>query len=330
MKKKLISIALCLSLLLGLTGCGNNNTTTLIMADCQEDGHPTAKASDRFAELVNKRTNGRIKIEVYHGTTLGSEAEQCAQVSVGGIDFVRASTSVISNYDDNLKAFQALYLYPNDEAMWKVLDGKIGDEFLHTTNLAANGIQGLCWFSGGSRNFYNNQREVKSPEDLKGLKIRVNTDSMFAFLSKCGAKGENVAYGDIHDSIVAGIIDGAENNWPSYISTEHYKVAKYITIDEHTRVPEMIIASIDTMNTLSPEDQQIIRECALEASQLQRKWLSEYDAEAIETAEKEGCTITYLTEEEVEAFQTAAESVNADVSAPYIPFINKIQKAQEE
>lgn len=328
MKKTIFLAGIILTLMFAFTGCGSKQeVTTLIMADVQEGDHPTALACDEFAKLVNEKTDGRIEIEVYHGQTLGSEAEQIAQVTVGGIDFVRVSSPVATYFDD-FKAFQALYLYSSEEAMWKVLDGEFGTEFLKTKELEENGIEGLCWISGGSRNFYNNVKAITCPDDLNGLTLRVNTDSMFAFLEATGAKGVNVAYGDIYNAISDGTIDGAENNWPSYISTEHYKVAPYITVDEHTRIPEMIVASSKTMNSLSAEDQQIIRECALEVSKLQRQWMQEYDKKAIEEAEAAGCTITYLTEEQVAQFQSVAEPINADVSSAYIDIINRIKAAQ--
>lgn len=328
MKKNTILAGLVLVLMFALAGCSNSDdVTTLIMADVQEGEHPTALACDEFAKMVNERTDGRIEIEVYHGQTLGTEAEQVAQVTVGGIDFVRVSSPVSTYYDD-IKAFQALYLYGSDDDMWKVLDGELGTEFLKAKELEENGIEGLCWISGGSRNFYNKEKEVTCPEDLEGLTIRVNTDSMFEFLKKCGAKGVDVSYGDIYNAIMDGTIDGAENNWPSYISTEHYKAAPYITVDEHTRIPEMIAASTESMNKLSQEDQEIIRECALEVSKLQRQWMQEYDAKAIKQAEEAGCKITYLSEEQAAEFQRVAEPVNEKISADYMDIINRIKAAQ--
>lgn len=328
MKKKFLYAVMVLAMVLCAAGCGNkDNVTRLIMADVQEGDHPTALACDKFADLVKQKSGGKIIIEVYHGSTLGTEAEQVEQVAAGGIDFARVS-SPVSKYYDDIKAFQALYLYSSEEAMWKVLDGEIGEEFLKGEELRNNGIEGLCWFSGGSRNFYNNKKPITSPKDLEGLTIRVNTDSMFAFLENCGAVGINVAYGDIYNSITAGVIDGAENNWPSYISTGHYEVAKYITVDEHTRIPEMIIASTETMSSLSAQDQAVIRDCAKEAGLIQRDWMHDFDEKAIKQAEQSGCTITYLTAEQVAEFQKMAEPVNEKVSSKYIDILNRIKAAQ--
>ncbi|BBF44381.1 TRAP-type C4-dicarboxylate transport system, periplasmic component [Lachnospiraceae bacterium KM106-2] len=302
-----------------------NPDVTFIMADVQEDGHPTAASSDYFASQVSEKTNGRIKIEVYHGSTLGSEADQVQQVSVDGIDFARVSSSAASVYCDDLKAFQALFLFSDDEQMWKVLDGKIGTEFLESQDFIKNSVEPLCWFSGGTRNFYNSKKEIKSVSDLSGLKFRVNTDSMFALMDAVGARGQNIAYSDILSSLKDGVVDGAENNWPSYMSTNHYTQAKYITIDQHSSVPEFIIASTQAMNELSESDQKIIRECAKEASTYQRKAMSDYEKDAIETAKKAGCKVTELTEEEKAEFEKLAEPINEKISSDYMDLINEIK-----
>lgn len=327
MKKKISVLLVCIISVIGLFGCSSSKSaaTILIMSDVQEQGHPTAMACDKFAELVKEKTNGRIIIETYHGSTLGTEEDQIKQVAVGGIDFSRNSTAGLAIYDDNFKALQALYLYKNDEHMWNVLNGEIGDSLLNSDKLKQNGVIGLTWYTGGSRNFYNDKKEVKSPTDLSGLNIRVNTDSMISFLKKVGATPKNVSYNDIFSSIQSGALDGAENNWPSYISTNHYSVAKYITVDEHTSIPEMIIASKATMDKLSAEDQKIIKECAQESTKYQIEEMKKYDDKAIQTAKDAGCTITYLNDSQAKQFQDAAVSVNEDVNAKYMTLINKIK-----
>lgn len=320
MKKKIMAIFLMCIMILS-AGCGKKEeTTTFIMADVQEGDHPTALACDKFAELVYKKTDGRINIEVYHGDTLGTESEQMVQITVGGIDFGRISGQV-SNYEEKLKAFQSLYLYASEEDMWDVLNGSKGDELLESEALAENNVIGLAWFSGGSRNFYNNQKEIHTPEDLEGLNIRVNTDSMVKFIENAGGTPLNIAYNDIYDSIKKGVIDGAENNWPSYISTGHYEVAKYITIDQHTCIPEMILVSKSAYESMSAEDQKIVKECAKEASEYQIQAMKDYEQEAIKTAEEAGCVITELSDAEVKKFQEAGKAVNEVVSAKYMDTI---------
>lgn len=304
-----------------LSGCGKKvEPTILLMSDVQKGDHPSAISCDKFAEMVYDRTDGRVKIEVYHGDTLGSEGDQMTQVTVGGIDIARISGQV-SNYEPDLKAFQSLYLYDSEEAMWKVLNGSIGEQLLTADELAENNVVGLCWFSGGSRNFYNNQKEIHTPEDLAGLTIRVNTDPMIKFLENAGANPVNIAYNDIYDSIKNGVLDGAENNWPSYISTEHYTVAKYITIDQHTCIPEMLVMSKSALESLSPKDQEIVKQCAKEISAYQIQAMKDYEAEAIKTAKEAGCVITELSDEESKLFHEAGAAVNEVVSADYMDVI---------
>lgn len=309
MKKKLLALFLLCVMIMSV-GCGDKSeTVTLLMADVQVGEHPTAIACDKFAEMVTKKTKGRVKVEIYHGDTLGSEGEQIVQLTVGGIDIARISGQV-SNYDERLKAFQSLYLFETEEDMWKVLNGSKGDELLNSESLAENNLLGLAWFSGGSRNFYNNKKAIHTPEDLKGLNIRVNTDPMVKFLENQGATPLNIAYNDITNSINKGVIDGAENNWPSYISTGHYEVAKYITIDQHTCIPEMLLISKSAYDSLSDKDQEIVKECAKEISELQIKEMKAYEEEAIKNAKEAGCEITELTKAEAEKFRKAGKEVN--------------------
>lgn len=324
MKNRYLLAGCILAAAFAVTSCGKSSeSSTYIMSDVQYGEHPTAVACDEFAEMVYKETNGRINIEVYHGDALGSETDQLKQVAVGGIDFARVS-GPLSNYDGDMKAFQALYLFESEDKMWEVLNGPVGDEFLNSPKFAENNMQGLCWFSGGSRNFYNNQREITKPEDMQGLKLRVNTDSMIKQVQLNGGTPLNIAYNDIYESIKSGIIDGAENNWPSYISTGHYEVAKYITLDRHTCLPEMIVASKSALEAMSEQDCEIVKECAKKISEQQIQAFKEYDEKAIKEAAEAGCIITELTAEQAAAFQKQGEEINAEVSAQYAEVIRKL------
>lgn len=326
MKKRLLLLGTLMVAAFTLSGCGSSkNTETFLMADVQTGDHPSAVACDDFAKLVKEKTDGRVNIEVYHGDSLGTEAEQANQITVGGLDFARLS-GPLSAYESDFKIFQSLYLFPSEDDMWSALKSDKGDKYINSSDLIAHKIVGLAWFSGGSRNFYNNKKEVKTPADLKGLSLRVNTDAMRSLLTRNGATGVNVAYNNIYDSIKSGKINGAENNWPSYISTDHYKVAKYITIDQHTCIPELIVASQDALNRMSKEDQKIVKECAVEISKQQIKAMKDYEEEAIKKAKKAGCTITELTKEEAAAFQKEGEAVNAEVFKDMQNLIQELTK----
>lgn len=323
-RKRLIGMITAVCMLFCLFGCGRSDEQTiLLMADVQEGEHPTAIACDKFAEMVYDRTDGRIKIEVYHGDVLGSEAEQMQQIKAGGIDLARVSGPV-SNYDSDFKAFQALYLYDSEEQMWDILNGKVGDDLLQSDKLAENNMVGLCWFSGGSRNFYNSKKEITSPADMKGLTFRVTTDSMFALLEKNGAKGMNIAYNDIYSSMSKGVIDGAENNWASYLTTGHYEKAKFITIDQHQCIPEIIVASKSCLDSLSQEDREIVEECAKEISKEQIQSMKEYEEKAVKQLEKEGVKVTYLSDKAAKEFKKQGQEINETVNAEYADAIKKV------
>ena len=324
MKKKIVLAGCIMAMAMVFTGCGKKTeSTTFIMSDVQEGDHPTAKACDEFAKRVYRETDGRVNIEVYHGDTLGAEADQMEQVRVDGIDFARLS-GPLSNYVEDMKAFQSLYLYNSEDDMWKVLDGSVGNDLLNAKGLTDNDMVGLCWFSGGSRNFYNNKKEVKSPSDLYGLTLRVNTDPMIKLVSMNGGTPVNIAYNDIYNAIKKGTIDGAENNWPSYISTEHYKVAKYITVDQHTCIPEMIVASQKALEKMSSQDQETVKNVAKEISKEQRQAFKDFDKKAIKQAEKAGCKVTELTESESAEFKKQGQEVNKEVNGQYQDVIDRI------
>ncbi|MCX7788680.1 MAG: TRAP transporter substrate-binding protein [Spirochaetes bacterium] len=263
------------------------------LAETHRADYPTTRGDMEFARLVNERTNGRIKIDVYHSSQLGEEKAVIEQVQFGAIDFTRVSISPLAAFAKHFDALQMPYLYRDAEHMWKVLNGPIGEEFLQSIEKA--NFVGLCWYDSGARNFYNSKREIKSPADLKGLKIRVQqSELMMNMVAALGAIPTPMPFGEVYSALQTGVVDGAENNWPSYISTSHFEVAKYYTLDEHTRVPEITIGSKIVMDKLSKEDQAIIKKAAKDSMPYQiAEWKKE-EKIAEEKARKAGCIITVL------------------------------------
>ncbi|MFZ5968557.1 MAG: TRAP transporter substrate-binding protein [Bacillota bacterium] len=293
----------------------------LRLADTHNDGYVTVRADREFAKLVEEKTNGRVKVEVYPGAQLGDEKTTIEQVQFGAIDFVRTSISPLAEFNKELSILMLPYLYRDTEHMFKVLDGSIGEKFL--SDLQENNLLGLSWFDGGSRNFYNTKREIKTVADLKGLKIRVQESKLMMDLVKAlGASPTPMAFGEVYSALQTGVIDGAENNWPSYLSTSHYEVAKYFTVDEHTRAPEMIVVSKMTFDKLSPEDQAAIKEAAKEAALFQRVEWAKGEKEAEEKIIANGNTITRL--ESNKEFQDAVKSLYDEFGADYKDTIDQI------
>ena len=245
----------------------------LRLADNQPIGYPTVVGDEDFARRVGEYTDGRIIVEVYPKGQLGDEKSAIEQVQFGGIDFTRVSISPLSDFQPLLNALQMPYLYRDSDHMWKVLNGEIGDYFLSL--MGEKGFVGLAYYDGGARNFYTTKGPINTVSDMKGLKIRVQESSlMMGLVQALGAVPTPMTYGDVYGALQTGVIDGAENNWPSYDTQRHYEVAKYLSIDEHTRVPEMLIASRIMMEQLSEEDQAIIKRAARESQTVQiQSWV---------------------------------------------------------
>ncbi|MGD1817005.1 MAG: TRAP transporter substrate-binding protein [Pleomorphochaeta sp.] len=274
----------------------SDSPIVLRLADNQPIGYPTVVGDEKFAELVEEYSNGRIKVEVYPQATLGDEKSCIEQVQFGGIDFTRVSISPLASFNPLLNALQMPYLYRNADHMWNVLNGEIGDYFLQS--MEDSGFVGLTYFDSGARSFYNTIKPVYTVSDLSGMKIRVQeSDLMMGLVEALGATPTPMSYGDVYSALQTGVIDGAENNWPSYDSSNHYEVAKFYSIDQHTRVPEMLLASKTTMDKLSQEDQEIIKRAAKDCQATQIAAWAEYAQKSQEKVKAAGCQINEITDQ---------------------------------
>jgi len=267
----------------------------LRLAETHPADYPTTLGDMKFAELVKERSSGRITIEVYPGSQLGQEKAVIEQVQFGAIDFTRVSVSPLAAFVPVFNALQLPYLYRTEDHMWKVLLGPIGKELF--ASLEPSGFIGVGWFEPGARNFYNSKRAVAKPSDLAGLKIRVQeSELMVGMVSGLGAVATPMPYGEVYSGLQTGVIDGAENNWPSYESTSHFEVAKFYTVDEHTRVPEIIIGSKISLSKLSQADQDMIKQAAIDAIPYQRKLWAEREKASEAKVKAGGSMITVIAD----------------------------------
>ena len=303
------------------------DTVVLRLGETHVADYPTTKGNYEFARLVEERTGGRIKIEVYHSSQLGQEKAVIEGVQFGAIDFTRVSISPLSAFAPAFDALQMPYLYRGEEHMWKVLNGSIGEEFL--ASLEPANFVGLAWYDSGARNFYNSKKEIKSVADLKGMKIRVQESQlMMGLVSALGAVPTPMPFGEVYSALQTGVIDGAENNWPSYFSTSHYEVAKYFTLDGHTRVPEILIASKISMDKLSKEDREIIKQAAKDSMPHQIKLWKEFEKVAEDKVRAAGSIITELTPEALVEFQNAMQPMYDALSPELQEVVKKIRDVQ--
>lgn len=235
--------------------------TTLRSSDTHPDGYPTVEAVKVMGQKLEEATGGRLCIEVFHSAQLGEEKDSIEQTQFGVIDLDRVSLGPFNNIIPETQVPSLPYIFRSVDHMHKVMDGPIGEEILAA--FSEHDLIGLAFYDGGSRSFYNSQKPITSVEDLEGMKFRVMQSDLFVdMVGALGANATPLPYGEVYSSIQTGVIDGAENNWPSYDSSGHFEVAKYYTLDQHLIVPEVLVMSKKTFDGLSPEDQAAVRQAA--------------------------------------------------------------------
>lgn len=293
-------------------------------AENQAADYPTTQGANYFAELVEERTEGRIQILVMPEAELGAEKDVLKQLQYGGVDFARVSLSQLAELIPEMNVLEMPYLYEDSRHMWKVLDGEIGDRFLKMAD--GKDLTGLSWYDAGVRSFYTSEKKITCLEDLQGMRIRVQESGLMAdMVEALGAVPFQIPYSEVYSALQQGLVDGAENNWPSYEFMQHYEVAKYFTVDEHTRVPEMQLASSHTWEKLSEEDQQIIRECAEASALYERRIWSQQEKKSRRTAMEKGAEEIVLSEEEKARFREAVQSIYEKYCADSMDVIEEIK-----
>jgi tripartite ATP-independent transporter DctP family solute receptor len=278
-------------------------TVTLRAADNQPADYPTVQGLMFMADYLAAASDGRIQMEVFSGGQLGDERSTIEQVQLGVIDIVRTSTSPVGEFYAPMGVYSLPFIFRSESHFWKVVQGPIGKELLD--GLEQAGMVGLAYYDSGSRNFYTTQRPIRSVEDLRGLRIRTQQSQVVLdMMETLGADAVPMAFGEVYSALQTGVIDGAENNFPSYgpFGVRHYEVAPYFTLNAHARVPEVVMISKATWDRLSPEDQALVREAALASVPVQAAlWrdLVERSRQAVVEAGVE------IIEVDIQAFQDA-------------------------
>jgi tripartite ATP-independent transporter DctP family solute receptor len=259
-------------------------------ADTQNEDYPTVQALHYMGSLVEERTGGRHQIKVFPSRQLGEEKETLEQTRAGAIDFNRTNVALIGTMVPAMNVLAMPFLFRSIEHQQKVLDGPIGNEILDS--FEPYGFVGLAFYDSGARSIYNSVRPVRSMADLKGLRLRVQqSEQMSEMIRSLGAEPVELPYGQVLTELTTRLIDGAENNWPSFVTTDHYKFAGYYTLTEHTMGPEVLVVSQKAWSSLSAEDQKIFREAALRSSRFMRDKWRELEERSRKQAEDAGVTI---------------------------------------
>jgi tripartite ATP-independent transporter DctP family solute receptor len=243
---------------------------TLKSSDTHPDGYPTVAAVQKMGEMVKERTGGRICVEVFHSAQLGEEKDTIEQTKFGVIDLNRVSMGPFNNIIEETKVVSLPFIFRSVDHMHRVMDGDIGAEI--AAAFEPHGFVALAFYDGGSRSFYNSKKPIDSIDDLAGMKVRVMQSDVFVdMMTALGANATPMPYGEVYSAIQTGVIDGAENNWPSFESSGHYEVAGYYTLNEHLIVPEVLVMSKVSWDKLTPEDQEILRQAARDSMPVNRE-----------------------------------------------------------
>jgi len=259
-------------------------------ADTQAEDYATVQALRYMGALIAERSGGRHEIKVFHSRQLGEEKETIEQTRAGAIDLNRTNVALIGNFVPAMKVLAMPFLFRSIEHMQKVLDGPLGSEILDS--FEPYGFVGLAFYDSGARSIYNGVRPVKSIADLKGLRIRVQqSELMSQMIRSLGAEPVEMPYGQVLTGLANHLVDGAENNWPSFVTTDHYKHAGHYTLTEHTMSPEVLVISLKAWQSLSPDDQKMFKEAAQRSSRFMREKWRDLEERSQRKAQESGVTI---------------------------------------
>jgi tripartite ATP-independent transporter DctP family solute receptor len=233
-------------------------------------GYPNTVAMDKFAELLKEKSGGKMTVKMYHSGTLGSQPDAIEQLRIGGIEIGNFNLGPLGPIVPEANVVSLPFIFKDVDHMWRVLDGKAGD--IINEGMTKFGIVPLAWYDAGARSFYNSKKPIMKPEDVSGMKVRVmNNDLYSGMISALGGNPSPMAFAEVYQSLKTGVVDGAENNWPSYESTGHFEVAQFYSMSQHLIIPETLCINAKVWQGLSPEDQKIVKEAAVESAMLQRK-----------------------------------------------------------
>jgi tripartite ATP-independent transporter DctP family solute receptor len=296
----------CVCVLLG-AGFADVSAREFRVADNQAQDYPTVQALQLMARLVEERSGGRHWLRVFHSRRLGEEQETIEQTRIGAIDLVRTNVAPLGRFIAAANVLALPFLFRSSDHLHKVVDENLGDEVLGS--FERHGFVGLAFYDSGARSIYNSVKPVRSVADLKGLRIRVQqSELMVEMVRALGAEPVELAYGQVLTGLSTKVIDGAENNWPSYVTTQHYKVAPYYTLTEHSMAPEVLVMSLRAWETLSAEDRMIFRTAARESSIYMRQLWSGLEEQSRQQARAAG---NLIIEVERQPFADAMTTVYA-------------------
>ena len=289
--KKFIIIIFILSQL--IAGCKSEKKHRILkLAHGLNTEHPVHKAMFFMAKRVSEISEGKMEIKIYPGGQLGPERTCVELLQIGSLDMTKVSTAIMEGFVPTYRVLGLPYIFMSKEHAYKVLDGEIGkDLLLEGTD---SWLKGLCFYDAGSRSFYTKEQPVNSPDDLKGLKIRVmKSNTAVQMVRTLGGSPTPISWGELYTALQGGVVDGAENNPPSFYLSHHYEVCKYYSLNEHTTVPDILLISTHTWNKLTPKEKEWMEQAVKESVVLQRELWEKSVIEALKAVSEAGVKIIY-------------------------------------
>lgn len=259
------------------------------------DGYPNTVAMDAFAELLEEKTGGDITLQMFHGGTLGSQPDAIEQVRLGALEIGNFNLGPIGPIAAEANVVSLPFIFKDVAHMFRVLNGEGGQ--MIADGMAAKGLVPLAWYDAGARSFYNGDKPINAPEDVTGMKVRVmNNDLYSGMIAQLGGNPSPMAFAEVYQALKTGVVDGAENNWPSYESTGHFEVAGYYSLSQHLIIPECVCINADVYNGLSDEMKAAVREAAQESATMQQELWAAREASSREMVEKAGVTTNEIAD----------------------------------
>ena len=322
-----LKVFLLLVSLFNLISCDQlNSTKTIRLGHGLSTSHSVHKGMLFFGERLEEISEGRFKVQIYPSQQLGTERQCLELLQIGSLDMTKVSAGVLENFSPSIKVFGIPYMFKDKEHTFRVLDGPIGDELLAGTE--KYWLKGLGYYDSGSRSFYTIDKPIEKPNDLEGLKIRVmESQTAIDMVKSFGGSPTPISWGELYTALQQGVVDGAENNPPSFYLSRHYEVCKYYIIDEHTVLPDVVLMSTHLWNSLNEQEQVWVQKAMdLSVIEQRRLWL-ESEMESLEAVKAAGVEVSYPDKSK---FSDISQSV-ADQYAqdPLIKsFIDKIKNTQ--
>ncbi len=284
---------LVLALSLTTAACGTRSDVTVIkLAHGLDPTHPVHQAMEFLARRVSEESRGTMRIDIYPSEQLGTERQALELLQIGSLGMTKVSAAVLENFASAFKVLSLPYIFRSEAHKWAVLEGPIGREMLEAA--ARFRLRGLCFYDAGSRSFYTKDRPVLQPSDLAGLKIRTQESATATrMVSLLGGSATPIAWGELYTALQQGVVDGAENNPPSFHLSRHYEVARYYSLNEHTGVPDVLLVSTVIWNDLTAEQQRWLREAAYESAQHQKLLWQRATEEALRAVQAAGVQVLH-------------------------------------